>query len=72
VIPALSCGMHPGLVDAIRTKIGNDWMANCGGAIHGHPGGTEAGVKAMRQSIDGTHGEEYAAAIAKWGIIDKV
>jgi ribulose 1,5-bisphosphate carboxylase large subunit-like protein len=72
VIPALSCGMHPGLVDAIRTKIGNDWMANCGGAIHGHPGGTEAGVKAMRQAIDGTHGEEYAAAIAKWGLVDKV
>jgi ribulose-bisphosphate carboxylase large chain len=36
VMPALSCGMHPGLVEAIRTEIGIDWMANCGGAIHGH------------------------------------
>jgi len=72
VMPALSCGMHPGLVDAIRNKIGNDWMANCGGAIHGHPGGTEAGVRAMRQAIDGVHGEEYKVAIEKWGHVEKL
>lgn len=52
VMPALSCGMHPGLVKAIRDSIGNEWMANCGGAIHGHPNGTLAGATAMRYAID--------------------
>jgi len=72
VMPALSCGMHPGLVDAIRKKIGDNWMANCGGAIHGHPDGTGSGVRAMRQAIDGVHGEEYNNAIKKWGYVDEV
>ncbi len=70
VVPALSCGMHPGIVDAIIKRFGNDFMANVGGAIHGHPGGTLAGAKAMRQSIDKTFGPEYDTAIAKWGKVD--
>jgi hypothetical protein len=45
-------------------------MANCGGAIHGHPGGTYAGARAMRQAIDGTGGAEYDAAIQKWGFVE--
>ena len=72
VMPALSCGMHPGLVNALRKSIGNDWMANCGGAIHGHPNGTFAGARAMRQAIDGTHGEEYDVAIEKWGYVENI
>jgi ribulose-bisphosphate carboxylase large chain len=72
VMPALSCGMHPGLVEAIRTEIGIDWMANCGGAIHGHPQGTLSGAKAMRQSIDRTGGAEYDAALGKWPLVTKV
>ena len=72
VMPALSCGMHPGLVEAIRAEIGIDWMANCGGAIHGHPQGTFAGAKAMRQSIDRTGGAEYEAALGKWPLVPKV
>jgi ribulose-bisphosphate carboxylase large chain len=67
VIPALSCGMHPGLIDAINERFGVDYMANVGGALHGHPGGTKAGVRAMRGAIDKTYGPEYDAAIAKWG-----
>lgn len=67
VIPALSCGMNPGLVDYINKQAGNDWLANVGGALHGHPGGTLAGVKAMRQAIDGTHGSEFISAIKTWG-----
>ena len=70
VMPALSCGMHPGLVQAINRRFGNDYMANVGGAIHGHPGGSNAGSKAMRQAVDGTHGEEYHAAIEKWGLTE--
>jgi len=72
VMPALSCGMHPGLVEAIRASIGVDWMANCGGAIHGHPQGTLAGARAMRQSIDRKHGAEYASALQKWGLVEKI
>ncbi len=70
VLPALSCGMHPGLIGAINEKFGTDYMANVGGAIHGHPGGTVAGVKAMRQAIDGNYGVEYYQAVDKWGIVE--
>ena len=70
IIPALSCGMHPGLVDFINKSINSfDWMANVGGAMHGHPQGTKAGGLAMRQAIDGEfENPEYKAAIEKWGI----
>jgi ribulose-bisphosphate carboxylase large chain len=67
--PVLSCGFHPGLVDKITQLAGNDYMANVGGAMHGHPGGTRAGSAAMRQAIDQTHGPEYDEAIAKWGLV---
>lgn len=72
VMPALSCGMHPGLVDAITASVGVDWMANCGGGIHGHPEGTLAGAKAMRQAIDHTYGPEYESAVKKWGKVEKI
>ena len=44
VLPALSCGMHPGLVQAVIKQFGNDFIANVGGAIHGHPMGTMSGT----------------------------
>jgi len=69
VVPALSCGMHPGLVQANVRQFGNDFIANVGGAIHGHPMGTLAGAKAMRQAIDKQHGTEYEQAVAKWGFV---
>lgn len=63
------CGMHPGLVQYINNYLqSNDWMANVGGAMHGHPMGTLSGGLAMRQAIDGqTTGIEYLKAIEKWG-----
>ena len=67
VMPALSCGFHPGLTEFVCNKIGNDFMANVGGAIHGHPLGTLAGTKAMRQSLDKKFGPEYYQAVDKWG-----
>lgn len=67
ILPALSCGFHPGLTNEITERVGNDYLANVGGAIHGHPMGTIGGAKAMRQSIDGNLGEEYFKAIEKWG-----
>ena len=67
VMPALSCGFHPGITDFVTKKVGNNYMANVGGAIHGHPEGTLAGTKAMRQSLDKKYGVEYFQAISKWG-----
>lgn len=68
IMPALSCGMHPGIVNKITEKLGVDYIANVGGAIHGHAGGTRAGAIAMRQAIDGNFGEEYHTAIRDWGL----
>lgn len=69
VTPALSCGMHPGVVNKITDLFGNDYLANCGGSIHGHPGGTKSGTLAMRQAINKTFDEEYHEAIKKWGLV---
>lgn len=80
VIPALSGGMHPGLVGAIRNRFGNDIMYSVGGAIHGHPSGSLAGTKAMRQSIEADMAgidietatkkyKELREAIEKWGYV---
>ena len=69
-MPALSCGFHPGLTKWVTDKVGIDYMANVGGALHGHPDGTLAGAKAMKQSIDGTYGREYNKAIMKWGSVN--
>lgn len=69
-LPVLSCGMHPGLVNRVTSEVGRDYMANVGGAIHGHPGGTKSGALAMRSAIDGDYSnKEYKQAIEKWGLI---
>ena len=53
VVPALSCGMHAGLVQDINNKLqSKDWLANVGGALHGHPLGTRAGGEAMIEAIN--------------------
>ena len=70
VMPSLSCGMHAGLITAINNRFGTDYMANVGGAIHGHPDGTLSGTKALRQSIDGKFEKEYHQAIEKWGLVE--
>lgn len=69
IVPALSCGMHPGLVQYINQMLNSfDWMANVGGAMHGHPMGTLSGGLAMKQAINQEFdGIEYKKAIEKWG-----
>jgi ribulose-bisphosphate carboxylase large chain len=69
VVPALSCGMQPGLIEYINNTLDSvDWLANVGGAMHGHPLGTRAGGLAMTQAINGDYeGVEYKIAIDKWG-----
>lgn len=66
-MPAISCGFNAGLTDMVNSKLGINYMANVGGGIHGHPNGTLAGAKSMRQSIDKKYDKEYYEAIDKWG-----
>jgi ribulose-bisphosphate carboxylase large chain len=70
VMPALSCGMHAGLIEATNKRFGLNYMANIGGAIHGHPNGSKSGAIAIRQSIDKNYGNEYYTAIEKWGLVE--
>jgi ribulose-bisphosphate carboxylase large chain len=77
VLPVASGGLHPRLVPALLETFGNDVVIQAGGGIHGHPDGTVAGAKAMRQAVDaslkGISLEEYAkthkelkAALEQW------
>jgi len=52
VVPALSCGMHAGLIEPINEKFGTDYMANVGGAIHGDEVGTTNGATKIRDAIE--------------------
>lgn len=78
-IPVASGGLHPGVVDQLWESVGSaDFAATAGGGIHGHPNGSEAGGKALRQAVEAyqkkipaheyakTH-PELAAALKKWG-----
>ena len=64
VMPVASGGLHPRLVPALIETFGKDVVIQAGGGIHGHPDGTVAGARAMRQAVDaalkGTSLEEYA------------
>jgi ribulose-bisphosphate carboxylase large chain len=54
VLPVASGGLYPSLVPALLEMFGNDVVLQAGGGIHGHPDGTVAGAKAMRQAVDAT------------------
>jgi len=75
--PVCSGGLHPGHVPKLVKYFGKDIIIQAGGGVHGHPKGTRAGAKAMRQAIDavmaGLTLKEYAKcapelalALAKW------
>lgn len=66
IMPALSCGLHAGLIDKINNEIGIDYLANSGGCIHGHPKGTKAGASAIKQAIDKNYGDEYFESLKIW------
>lgn len=77
VLPVASGGLHPGLVPALLKIFGNNVVLQAGGGIHGHPEGTVAGAKAMRQAVDAVLEDktlekyaenhiELARALKKW------
>jgi ribulose-bisphosphate carboxylase large chain len=78
VLPVASGGLHPGVVDRLLEALGTDIVVQAGGGVHGHPDGTHAGAKALRQSVEASMaGEslanyaadhpELATALEKWG-----
>lgn len=52
VFPVSSGGLHPLLVDKVMNVLGTDIMLQIGGGIHGHPQGSYAGAKAMREAVE--------------------
>jgi ribulose-bisphosphate carboxylase large chain len=52
VLPVASGGLHPALVPPLLEIFGLDVIIQAGGGIHGHPEGTEAGARAMRQATE--------------------
>jgi ribulose-bisphosphate carboxylase large chain len=78
VFPVASGGLHPGKVHAELEALGTEIVLQAGGGIHGHPDGTAAGARAMRQAADafleGVSATEYAKthielarALKLWG-----
>ncbi|MCJ7429507.1 MAG: type III ribulose-bisphosphate carboxylase [Candidatus Nanohaloarchaeota archaeon QJJ-5] len=78
VLPVPSGGLHAGILPKVVEELGSNICVQVGGGVHGHPGGTSAGAKALRQAIDATMAgedihdyaethEELKKALDKWG-----
>jgi len=76
-LPLAGGGLHAGLVPGLVADLGIDWALAAGGGVHGHPMGTAAGARSIRQAFDAAvRGEplaeaqqrypELAAALEKW------
>jgi ribulose-bisphosphate carboxylase large chain len=77
-MPVSSGGLHACLVPSLVKIFGNDFIIQAGGGIHGHPGGTVAGAKSMRQALEAVMSntdlkayakshKELKQALEKWG-----
>ena len=74
-----SGGLHPGMTQKLVKIMGKNIVAQYGGGCHGHPQGTFAGAKSIRQSLEAsmkniplrtyakTH-KELDQAIKLWGV----
>ena len=78
ILPVASGGLSPLHIPELIENLGKDMVFQFGGGCHGHPKGTEAGAKAIRQSTDAVlqgydlkeyakNHSELAKAIQKWG-----
>ena len=76
-LPLAGGGLHAGMVPRLVADLGIDWGLAAGGGVHGHPMGTAAGARSIRQAFDAAlRGEsltesrkanpELAAALEKW------
>jgi ribulose-bisphosphate carboxylase large chain len=77
VFAVCSGGLHAGHVPALVKYLGKDIIIQAGGGVHGHPGGTTAGAKSVRQAVEAvmhnksleqyakTH-KELAEALKAW------
>jgi ribulose-bisphosphate carboxylase large chain len=52
VMPIASGGLHPALIPELVKILGKNIIINFGGGLHGHPGGSAAGARACRESIE--------------------
>jgi len=52
VMSVASGGVYPKIVPKMLKAMGNNIVIQAGGGVHGHPDGTTAGAKAMRQVVD--------------------
>lgn len=77
-LPVASGGLSPLDAPELIKVLGKDIVYQFGGGCHGHPDGTEAGARAIRQAIDSVLGDydlkeysknhtELERAIKKWG-----
>ena len=78
VMPVASGGLNPLQLPTLIKILGNDMIYQFGGGCHGHPNGTEAGAKAIRQATEAVlqgdelkdyakNHSELASAIKLWG-----
>lgn len=76
--PVASGGLQPLHVPALVANLGLDLVIQAGGGIHGHPDGTRAGARAMRQAAEAAAANvplaeyarrhrELARAMEVWG-----
>lgn len=77
-MPIASGGLHPGHIPALVALFGKEAIFQFGGGIHGHPKGTGAGARAVRQALKASLDDiplkkalsengELKDAIDKWG-----
>lgn len=66
VFAVCSGGLHPGLLPELVGMLGNNIICQFGGGLFGHPNGSYAGARAIRQALDATMNKiplkKYAAS----------
>jgi len=78
VLSVASGGLSPLHVPALVEIFGGDVLIQAGGGVHGHPDGTRAGARALRQALDAAlagrtlaeqaqQAPELARALQRWG-----
>ena len=77
VLAVASGGLHPCSTPKVMKKLGKDIVIQYGGGCHGHPEGTRAGARSIRQALDlavkgqslkKTKEKELLCAIDKFGL----